>query len=123
MKFAALALIAGIAFAAVPASAHLHGGVGFFSGDAKPERMYPIPLQLNPNERTTITVTGDGKGDIDCYLYQGSPKHIRTFSFVTRDTSNEDKCTVTVDSVTGGLYTLMVQDTSDHPEHFTGIVD
>lgn|SRR5579871_2751055 len=112
MKFAALVLVI----------AHLvGGGAGFFAGDAVPERMYPIGMDLKGHELTTITVTGHGQGDMDCYLYKGS---FRTHDavFVTRDTSNANGCTLTVNPESDAHMTLLVQNTGEKPQHYTVVV-
>jgi hypothetical protein len=119
----ALALVLGLACIAGPADAHVKGGTGFFAGDAVPERMYPVVFELNANEPATVSVKGDGRGDIDCYLYKGTFKHSKSVSFLSRDTSSTDGCELTVDNASGGTYTLLVKNTTDHTEHYTGFIN
>jgi hypothetical protein len=120
MKRAALALVLGLACIAGPADARLQGGgSGFFGGDAKPQAMYRMSLNLDTT-KTVITVTGDGKGDMDCYLYEG---RFPNATFVTRDDSSRDGCRLEVTAKKAGLYQLLVQNTSDKTEHYTVVVD
>ncbi len=121
MKKAIAAIVLGLACIAGPASAHLVGGDGFFSGDLRPSAMHAVKLDLQGKEKTSIIVHGNGKGDIDCYLYEGTfPDHA---TFVNRDDSSKDGCELTVTPPKRGTYTLLVQNTSSNIEHYTGFVD
>jgi hypothetical protein len=100
------------------------GGFGFFSGDARPTVLNRISFDLQGKEKAIITVTGDGKGDIDCYLYEGDlragPAHVK---FVTRDDSKLDGCRLELTPTKTSPYNLLIQNTSPETEHYTVVIN
>jgi hypothetical protein len=120
MKRSIVAIFA-LLFATTSADAHLvNGGDAFFEGDAKPGNLNRVVLALKGNEQTVISVTGNGRGDIDCYLYRGDFKtHDADVVNVASDTSKRDGCRLNVSPTKTGTYLLLVQNTTNSIEHYT----
>jgi hypothetical protein len=109
MKFTALVLVL----------AHLAiGRTVTVEGDARPQTMVRIDMNLDA-KKSTITVTGDGKGDIDCYLYRGDK--FPEARLAASDYGPRDGCHIVLTEA--GPHFLMVQNAGDHVERYTLTVE
>lgn len=106
--FAAVALFAGAALAA---------GNGFAEGTLKPQTMARVNIPAQAKQALNIQVRGNG-GDIDCYLYHGKEPGQPFGKFVTRDDSSKDGCDLRVVPDKDETYLLLVQNCSEHDEHY-----
>lgn len=57
-------------------------------------------------------------GDLDCYLYHGTEPGMPFGKFVARDVSSKDGCDMRIDPDKDETYLLLVQNSSDHDEHY-----
>lgn len=105
-------MLAALAFAC-PADAH----TGFFSGVIQPDGLHRCRFDLKGGELTKITLTGDGHGDVNCYLYEGDFKE-DTARFVARDESPQDKCLFQFRPKQSSAYDLVISNVGAAPGRY-----
>ena len=106
-----------VAAAILTVAATSLAGDGFTEGTLRPQAMARVDVPAVAKQALSIRVVGNG-GDIDCYLYHGKEPGAVFGKFVTRDDSNKDGCDFRVVPDKSETYLLLVQNTSDHPEHY-----
>jgi len=116
MKIAGIILA--VAALAVAAVSFAGTGSGFSEGTLKPQCMARVSIPVAAKEAISIQVRGNG-GDLDCYLYRGKEPGQPFGKFVTRDDTSKDGCDLRATSVQGETFLLLVQNTSNHDEHYT----
>ena len=115
---AAVALLS--VLAAVPSDARY---TLFRTATAKPTQTIGYEFYAELDEPVRFKVTGRG-GDMDCYLYVHSPTSRADMRLVVRDTSRADGCDVSVPArETPMNYLIVVQNSSDHDEVFTLLIN
>lgn len=95
--------------------AALIGGMGFASNTADPGVSYSHQLSLQGKEKTTITVSGDGRGELVCELYDDKAK------LLMEDTNPSDRCQLEWTPKTKVKLTLIVRNVGKRADHYTVI--
>ena len=115
MRFTGIVLVVAVLTATTSPSAMM--GNGFTEGTLKPQHMVQVHVPVTGHQTFYIQVTGNG-GDLDCYLYRGKEPSMPFGKFVTRDDTARDGCDLRVKSDRDEVYLLLVQNSSNHDEHY-----